>query len=1096
MQRTKEQGNVDGKFIDRDVNDQTVNKTYGTFINAEFMNDVQEEVCNVIEDAGIRLNRKIHNQFTTAVEKVIDETISTLETGVISVNGKKGDVVLYPADLNLGNVQNLSKIQLLHNTDMKGMCYVPNIDAQSPTNQLVNTQSVQYEMLPKVVSVDFFSNISSGTNNLWISTKCNVKLDRILSGYLYFKVYNPVIGKGKSYLEKVKIDKDGEVVVTIKLGINENGITFEDYLIAQVYATDEYQVTFSEPISFLLYSPSPNSVKRNLSAVYTKHNQLKVEGNTGNIKLSNDGFIQSIEDSSLLTKDIPYFFPKLNRVEINAFLKPISRSVNFEVLDTNKFVVYSNQFNTNSFDKTNIYEVLFNNNTSHTIKNISLEDYISANELNFVKSSTKFPYDTKGQIPNSIAMDDNYKVVVSCGDNKTFFTDNIKKTGLIFNEIPFPSNNEIKLVGNIKGKFFVLTEDDVFILNDNNQWEFFKDEKLLEEFTKVNIIRYEVINSHGIFYTDEKIVVIDQLGSILLKLDLEEYEIIDIDNSSFVGYVNIIIVNKITDQMMLLRNNIAGDYTSLKAYNLDTKLLESFVRLFTSSNNNLYVLYASSGKLIMKYIKIGIDDEIELKDVKIDDDVNIYNPVNCLYSYNNLYIVTGTDYLCLKEDTSPTNFTIISQTNGDIGDISHLTRSISGGDVHLLYSEFSSLTNVDEIVWLGTSQVYSGVKMTIETNADSSTKIDKSDTFYLVPKMISDISIQSRTYFDSTDYMYKYPTSGGELTLDLNVFAEHKYIVNSVINFDGNDMEEINQFRCIVSPLLNITSLNFMGENPNKFAKESLVGETDQSVNRLIVDQVNNRVVTSSDYVTKSLFNLATDKAKTFGAEIIVRPYWVTTYIKSLSNRLELYFSTDTMNIYEILANDKYIYVSNNKKYQLKQVSLKNSSIELINVSESVNYYKLTLPSSSILSELPDEIALGGMIVKYLAEGKVLSDDDVDFNKFKIPATTDFTSQVTKVSLKPMSDIKYHFELLDDMSSQLIGKDIIVGLFSLPYETKVVNIKTFIKSDISYTPNGMEPEKNQQLIETKLIEGQIAQWGDEEDIKKMKEERKEMLCIE
>jgi len=47
-----------------------------TAVNAEWLNGVQEEICNVIEKSGANLSQKDNGQLTTAVTKMIEEKIT------------------------------------------------------------------------------------------------------------------------------------------------------------------------------------------------------------------------------------------------------------------------------------------------------------------------------------------------------------------------------------------------------------------------------------------------------------------------------------------------------------------------------------------------------------------------------------------------------------------------------------------------------------------------------------------------------------------------------------------------------------------------------------------------------------------------------------------------------------------------------------------------------------------------------------------------------------------------------------------------------------------------------------------------------------
>lgn len=58
----------------------------GTVVPAEFMNMIQEEVCNVITDAqsGLTLNKSLRNQLIQAIKNIIDSRSSAIPSGTVT----------------------------------------------------------------------------------------------------------------------------------------------------------------------------------------------------------------------------------------------------------------------------------------------------------------------------------------------------------------------------------------------------------------------------------------------------------------------------------------------------------------------------------------------------------------------------------------------------------------------------------------------------------------------------------------------------------------------------------------------------------------------------------------------------------------------------------------------------------------------------------------------------------------------------------------------------------------------------------------------------------------------------------------------------
>jgi hypothetical protein len=69
MHRIDSIGNVNNLFVDYDA----INNPQGTVINASFMNDLQEEVCNFIESRGITLVEGQQNQLELAIQDILND---------------------------------------------------------------------------------------------------------------------------------------------------------------------------------------------------------------------------------------------------------------------------------------------------------------------------------------------------------------------------------------------------------------------------------------------------------------------------------------------------------------------------------------------------------------------------------------------------------------------------------------------------------------------------------------------------------------------------------------------------------------------------------------------------------------------------------------------------------------------------------------------------------------------------------------------------------------------------------------------------------------------------------------------------------------
>ena len=69
MHRIDSIGNVNNLFVDYDAN----NNPQGTVIDASFMNDLQEEVCNFIESRGITLVQGQQDQLELAIQDILND---------------------------------------------------------------------------------------------------------------------------------------------------------------------------------------------------------------------------------------------------------------------------------------------------------------------------------------------------------------------------------------------------------------------------------------------------------------------------------------------------------------------------------------------------------------------------------------------------------------------------------------------------------------------------------------------------------------------------------------------------------------------------------------------------------------------------------------------------------------------------------------------------------------------------------------------------------------------------------------------------------------------------------------------------------------
>jgi hypothetical protein len=69
MHRIDSIGNVNNLFVDYDA----INNPQGTVIDASFMNDLQEEVCNFIESRGITLVQGQQDQLELAIQDILND---------------------------------------------------------------------------------------------------------------------------------------------------------------------------------------------------------------------------------------------------------------------------------------------------------------------------------------------------------------------------------------------------------------------------------------------------------------------------------------------------------------------------------------------------------------------------------------------------------------------------------------------------------------------------------------------------------------------------------------------------------------------------------------------------------------------------------------------------------------------------------------------------------------------------------------------------------------------------------------------------------------------------------------------------------------
>lgn len=86
---------ADGLFHNGDASTGTL----GTVCSAEWLNSVQEEICQVIEEVGFTLNPGSYLQLLQAVQELIDIAALVLATSSETIAGLRNDLAVTPAGL-------------------------------------------------------------------------------------------------------------------------------------------------------------------------------------------------------------------------------------------------------------------------------------------------------------------------------------------------------------------------------------------------------------------------------------------------------------------------------------------------------------------------------------------------------------------------------------------------------------------------------------------------------------------------------------------------------------------------------------------------------------------------------------------------------------------------------------------------------------------------------------------------------------------------------------------------------------------------------------------------------------------------------------
>lgn len=213
MHRIDTKYSIDGKFIDRD----TDNGSLGTYYNADYMNDLQEEFKNLVLSANMIPTKGNNRQLYDAINYKIDMKVLDVSSGVITLFGRDGDVVVTAKDFNLENVTNVSERELFTDTPFTGETnYKEDIPPDTNTHQLANVGYMidQFEVRNSFTEI---RNIKSDSVEIW------------------GKVYNGQIEYSEtviSYypLAVIKVPKTSEKFINYGKTSSEFGIRIEGLL--------------------------------------------------------------------------------------------------------------------------------------------------------------------------------------------------------------------------------------------------------------------------------------------------------------------------------------------------------------------------------------------------------------------------------------------------------------------------------------------------------------------------------------------------------------------------------------------------------------------------------------------------------------------------------------------------------------------------------------------------------------------------------------------------------------------------------------------------------------------------------------------------
>lgn len=149
MYKIDTQYSKNGMFVDGQ------GTTPGTDWNATWLNSMQEEICYFIESQRITLTKNNTSQFWTALERLIQTKINSLEYGLTSFATRTGDVIAVPNDIGLNRVENISDINLFNGTKLTGEPTVSTVPNSQKINEVCNITYINNNYAPKITILPF-----------------------------------------------------------------------------------------------------------------------------------------------------------------------------------------------------------------------------------------------------------------------------------------------------------------------------------------------------------------------------------------------------------------------------------------------------------------------------------------------------------------------------------------------------------------------------------------------------------------------------------------------------------------------------------------------------------------------------------------------------------------------------------------------------------------------------------------------------------------------------------------------------------------------------------------------------------------------------